>query len=108
MTADLYKYVELGAVAVIAVGLLGIVRSVLARMLTQQAAREIAQRQADQEWKAGMVSTQAKIAETLENHLGGIAANQARTAESLELITGRLLDAALETKGRPRASPKRR
>ena len=46
------------------------------------------QRKDDREFKN-------KIATALDNHLSSISANQAKTAEALDLIVSRLLDAAL-------------
>lgn len=80
---DLYRYIELGAVAVIAIGLLKIVRFAVVKMLAQQAAREIAQRKVDQEFRKDMTDTQERIANILENHLSEIGQSLRQVTEML-------------------------
>lgn len=118
---DFYRYIELGAVTVLAVGLLRVVRATLEKMLAQTAAREIAQRKVDQEFRKEMAETQERIAVILENHLSTIsqymgqqtemlraagAVDQqsvqfmAVASEALRDIQKRLLDRALRAKPR--------
>lgn len=69
--------VELGAVAIIALALLKIIE----RLIRQQAAREIATREAEQEFRKVIVATQDRIASVLENHLSEISEHMAVQTE---------------------------
>lgn len=71
----------------LAVGLLWLVQT----LIKQNAAREIATRKADEEFKTRIVTV-------MDNHLGHIAENQAKTATALDLIVDRLLDAVIPPK----------
>lgn len=58
---DLFRYIELGAVTVLAVGLLSIVSKAMDKMLRQTAAREIA-------WRREVVEREERITMLLTNH----------------------------------------
>lgn len=82
---ELVPFIQLGFAALMALALLWLVRGYMGSMLDQNA--KLVQFVAE---------SNTKIALTLENHLGAISVNQAKTAASLEQIQDKLLDALLE------------
>lgn len=76
--------IDLGSTAILALGLLGILRLIMGQIER----RDAAYRAEDRELKL-------RILESLENHLTTISENQAKTAKALDIIVSRLLDAAL-------------
>lgn len=79
------EYIQLGATAVIALGLLRVVE----RLLRQQAAREIASRIAEQEFRHSILATQERIAGVLDNHLSEIGTHMAVQTEISRALLAR-------------------
>jgi len=87
---DLYKYIELGGMFIIATALVLVVKNTITQLLEQMG-------KANEKQVKQFIDAQERISSTLDTQLNQVAISQEKTATTLTLIADKLLDAALRT-----------
>ena len=87
---DLYKYIELGGMFIIATALVLVVKNTITQLLEQMG-------KANEKQVKQFIDAQERISSTLDTQLNQVAISQGKTATTLTLIADKLLDAALRT-----------
>jgi len=87
---DLYKYIELGGMFIIATALVLVVKNTITQLLEQMG-------KANEKQVKQLRNAQERISSTLDTQLNQVAISQEKTATTLTLIADKLLDAALRT-----------
>jgi len=90
LMGDLYKYIELGGMFIIATALVLVVKNTITQLLEQMG-------KANEKQVKQFIDAQERISSTLDTQLNQVAISQEKTATTLTLIADKLLDAALRT-----------